>query len=176
MAYFRKLPGYDTLRMVLADKIVLVEGPSDEIIFERIFKDRYQKRPIELGIDVISMRGLAIGRCLELCAALDKTVAAVRDNDGVAPDELRTPIQEWLADDRRAVFIGSVDHGHTLEPQLIHYNTESQLRKILKITDRADIETWMRREKTETAIRIAVAEESIIPPTYLLEAASFIHG
>ena len=176
VAYFRKLPGYDTLRMVLADKIVLVEGPSDEIIFERIFKDKYQKRPIELGIDVISMRGLAIGRCLELCAALDKTVAAVRDNDGVAPDELRTPIQEWLADDRRAVFIGSVDHGHTLEPQLIHYNTESQLRKILKITDRADIETWMSREKTETAIRIAVAEESIIPPTYLLEAASFIHG
>jgi putative ATP-dependent endonuclease of the OLD family len=37
VAYFQKLPGYDTLRMVLARKIVLVEGPSDEIIFERIF-------------------------------------------------------------------------------------------------------------------------------------------
>lgn len=176
VAYFRKLPGYDTLRMVLAERVVLVEGPSDEIIFERIFKDKYEKRPIELGIDVISMRGLSIGRCLELCAALDKTVAAVRDNDGIDPDELRTPIQEWLADGRRAVFIGAVDHGHTLEPQLIHYNGESQLRKILKITDRADIETWMSREKTETAIRIAAAEESITPPTYLLEAATFIHG
>lgn len=176
VAYFRKLPGYDTLRMVLAERVVLVEGPSDEIIFERIFKDKYEKRPIELGIDVISMRGLSIGRCLEQCAALDKTVAAVRDNDGIDPDELRTPIQEWLADGRRAVFIGAVDHGHTLEPQLIHYNGESQLRKILKITDRADIETWMSREKTETAIRIAGTEESITPPTYLLEAATFIHG
>ena len=38
VSYFQKLPGYDTLRMVLASKIVLVEGPSDEIIFERIFK------------------------------------------------------------------------------------------------------------------------------------------
>src|SRR5690606_5842746 len=37
VAYFQKLPGHDTLRMVLAGKIVLVEGPSDEIIFERIF-------------------------------------------------------------------------------------------------------------------------------------------
>lgn len=39
VAYFQKLPGYDTLRMVLAKKVVLVEGPSDEIIFERFFKD-----------------------------------------------------------------------------------------------------------------------------------------
>lgn len=57
--YFQKLPGYDTLRMVLASKIVLVEGPSDEIIFERIFQDVYSRRPMELGIDVISLRGLS---------------------------------------------------------------------------------------------------------------------
>src|SRR3546814_14097088 len=56
--YFKKLPGYDTLRIVLADKIVLVEGPSDEIVFERIFQDIYKKRPMECGIDVLSMRGL----------------------------------------------------------------------------------------------------------------------
>lgn len=176
VAYFRKLPGYDTLRMVLAERIVLVEGPSDEIIFERIFKDTYQKRPMELGIDVISMRGLSLGRCLELCAALDKTVAAIRDNDGIDPDELRTPIQKWLADGRRAVFIGALEFGRTLEPQLIHCNDESHLRKILKVTDHAALETWMSREKTETAIRIAGAEESITPPTYLREAATFIHG
>ncbi len=174
--YFRKLPGYDTLRMVLAEKIVLVEGPSDEIIFERIFKDRYQKRPMELGIDVISMRGLSLGRCLELCTALDKIVAAVRDNDGVDPNELRTPIQEWLAAGRRAIFIGAVEAGRTLEPQLIHCNGESHLRKILKVAERADLETWMTRKKTETAIRIADAEESISPPAYLSEAAAFIHG
>ena len=41
VSYFKKLPGYDTLRIVLADKIVLVEGPSDEIIFERVFQDIY---------------------------------------------------------------------------------------------------------------------------------------
>ncbi|WP_053460651.1 MULTISPECIES: ATP-dependent endonuclease [Xenorhabdus] len=82
--------------MVLAHKIVLVEGPSDEIIFERIFRDNYGKRPMELGIDVISMRGLSLGRCLELCAALDKPVAALRDNDGIDPSELQKPIENWL--------------------------------------------------------------------------------
>jgi putative ATP-dependent endonuclease of the OLD family len=176
VAYFKKLPGYDTLRMVLANKIVLVEGPSDEIIFERIFADKYGKRPMELGIDVLSMRGLSLGRCLQLCAALGKTVAALRDNDGVDRDELRAPLEKWLASGSRELFIGKREHGQTLEPQLIHHNGAAVLRGILGITDKANLETWMKREKTEAALRIASAREKIIPPQYMLDAAAFIHG
>lgn len=33
--YFKRLSGYDTMRLVLADKVVLVEGPSDEMVFEK---------------------------------------------------------------------------------------------------------------------------------------------
>jgi energy-coupling factor transporter ATP-binding protein EcfA2 len=174
--YFQKLPGYDTLRMVLVDKLVLVEGPSDEIIFERIFKDMFDKRPMELGIDVLSIRGLSLGRCLELCAALDKTVAAIRDNDGTEPAELRASLQQWLAEGRRQVFIGAVERGTTLEPQLVDHNGEAKLRWVLGITDAADLATWMRREKTETALRIASSKQVITPPDYMREAASFIHG
>jgi putative ATP-dependent endonuclease of the OLD family len=176
VAYFQKLPGYDTLRMVLANKIVLVEGPSDEIVFERIFKDMYGKRPMELGIDVLSMRGLSLGRCLELCTALDKTVAAIRDNDGTEPAELRTSLQQWLAAGRREVFIGAVILGKTLEPQLVCHNGEAKLREVLGITDAADLATWMQREKTEAALRIARSEKAITPPGYMHEAATFIHG
>lgn len=97
VSYFQKLPGYDTLRLALADKVVLVEGPSDEIIFERIFQDKYGKRAMECGIDVLSMRGLSLKRCLELCAALDKTVAALRDNDGIEPADLEVSVKSWLS-------------------------------------------------------------------------------
>ena len=45
VSYFKRLPGYDTLRLVLAKKVVLVEGPSDEMIFERVFSDIYGSRP-----------------------------------------------------------------------------------------------------------------------------------
>jgi predicted ATP-dependent endonuclease of OLD family len=34
-AYFRKLPGYDTLRMILANKTLLVEGPSEQTAADR---------------------------------------------------------------------------------------------------------------------------------------------
>ncbi|EMR7683632.1 ATP-dependent endonuclease [Yersinia enterocolitica] len=176
VSYFQKLPGYDTLRMALANKVVLVEGPSDEIIFERIFQDLYGKRPMEFGVDVISMRGLSLGRCLELCAALDKNVVVLRDNDGIDPILLREPVENWLATGRRELFIGSVESGTTLEPQLVHHNSEASIRAILGITQSADLTKWMNREKTETALRIASASQSITPPDYMKNAARFIHG
>ena len=147
--YFQKLPGYDTLRMVLADRVVLVEGPSDEIIFERIFRDLFDRRPIEAGIDVLSVRGLSFPRCLELCSALEKTVAVVRDNDGHDPSELRSELEEWLVGGTQEAFIGDPEHGATLEPQLIHVNGVETLRGLLGISDRADVEKWMTRQKTE---------------------------
>jgi len=176
VGYFKKLPGFDTLRLVLADKIVLVEGPSDEIIFERVFFDLFGKRPMACGIDVVSMRGLSLARGLELCHRLGKKVAATRDNDGIDPAELRKPLAQWLAAGQREVFIGEVAHGHTLEPQLIHHCGEVQLRTILGITDAANLETWMTREKTEAALRIASSSEAVTAPAYMLQAAKFIHG
>lgn len=174
--YFQKLSGYDTLRMALAEKIVLVEGPSDEIVFERVFRDIHGKRPIECGIDILSMMSLSFARCLELCAALEKTVAALRDNDGIEHEELITPLRSWLKTGKREIFIGDLARGKTLEPQIISHNDNALLRKVIGITDQADLTTWMSREKTETAIRIASSSEKITPPDYILEAAKFIHG
>lgn len=174
--YFKKLPGYDTLRIVLANKIVLVEGPSDEIVFERVFQDLYGKRPMECGIDVLSMRGLSLARGLELCAALDKPITALRDNDGIDPAELRSPVDKWLKKGVRELFIGEVAYGETLEPQLIHHSGESLLRDILGIADHADLLKWITREKTEAALRISASSKKIVPPAYMLEAVKFAHG
>ena len=50
--YFLKLPGYNTLRILLANEAILVEGPADELIIQRAYMDNYGKQPIEFGIDV----------------------------------------------------------------------------------------------------------------------------
>jgi putative ATP-dependent endonuclease of OLD family len=176
VAYFKKLPGYDTLRMALAEKIVLVEGPSDEIVFERVFRDTHGKRPMECGVDVLSMRGLSLARCLELCFALGKKVAALRDNDGIDPSELRKPVEKWLSNGKRELFIEPVAHGSTLEPQLIHYNGEAALRQILKLRKDTQVATWMRNDKTESALRIASTQSAIKAPQYMTAAAEFIYG
>lgn len=174
--YFQRLPGYDTLRLVLAKKVVLVEGPSDEIIFERVYSDLFGHRPMADGIDVICMRGLALARCLELCSSINKPVAAMRDNDGVEPLDLREAVEEWLEGSTRELFIGAVPDGRTLEPQLITANGEAHLRDVLNITAAANLATWMAREKTEGALRIANSEMVVTPPEYMQAAAEFIHN
>ncbi len=172
--YFQKLPGHDTLRMVLADRVVLVEGPSDEIVFERVFVDRFGRRPIEAGIDVLSVMGVSFRRCLELCHALGKRVAVVRDNDGTDPTEIRAELEEWLSEDRD-LFVGEPERGHTLEPQIIHANGEKRMQHLLGV-EGEDLGKWMSRNKTEGALRIALSEEQFESPPYISEAADFIHG
>lgn len=174
--YFQKLSGYDTLRMVLATKVVLVEGPSDEILFERFYKDGHNgKRPVEDGIDVISMHGLATRRSLEFARALGKRCAVLRDNDGKDPSDLTSGLSDLISDERQ-IFIGAVEAGATLEPQLCAVNDDATLRQILGLTDRADTQKWMTNNKTESAFRIATSQESITPPAYFTEAIEFIDG
>ncbi len=176
VGYFQKLPGYDTLRMVLADKVVLVEGPSDEIYFERVFRDQHGKSPMEAGIDVLSMRGLSFHRCLSLCKALDKHVVALRDNDGKDPKALTDDLSAFLQTGRRTLFISDPANGATLEPQLAAVNQEKDLRAVLGIEARAVLATWMGNNKTEGALRIAASATAITAPKYVLDAVKEIHA
>lgn len=175
--YFQKLPGYDTLRMVLARRFVMVEGPSDEIVFERFYHDKFGKRPIQDGIDVISMRGLAFKRGLELAKLLGKPCAVVRDNDGKSVAELQENLADYLDPGQREAFIGADGAGKTLEPQLIHANDNANLRRVLALEGSVDIESWLVKShnKTEAAMRISEATDSILPPSYIREAIKFIH-
>lgn len=173
--YFKRLSGFDTLRIVLADKLVLAEGPSDEMLFERAFRDKHGKTPIEAGIDVLSMAGVSLARALELSAALDRQVAGIRDNDGKQPSHWEGKVAAYLQPGKRQLFIGDPADGKTLEPQLIHANGDATLRALLPITD--DTKTtgeWMTGHKTDAALKIAESETSITFPDYLMKAIEFV--
>lgn len=175
--YFKKLPGYDTLRMVLADKLIFVEGPSDEILFERFYKDVAKHRPIEDGIDIFAMRGLSLARCLEVAVLADKRCAVLRDNDGKPPEEIIAQLDGLVDEVRRKVFIGDPLLGTTLEPQILTANPdEEKMRRILNVAKRAVLQTWMTNAKTEAALRIAESNETLTPPPYFTEAIEFIRG
>lgn len=79
--FFKKASGYDTLRLILSKKSVLVEGASDELIFQRAYKDKNNKLPIEDEIEVISA-GTSFLRYLELSEKLNKKIIIITDNDG----------------------------------------------------------------------------------------------
>ena len=175
VAYFKRLSGYDTMRLVLARKAVLVEGPSDEMIFERAFRDHNGgRRPMELGVDVISMSGVSLKRGLQLCAALSRQAAAIRDNDGKQPEHWTTPLEPWLKTGAREVFIGSPAAGKTLEPQFVAVNDDAALRKLLDIPADKKTSEWMESNKTEWALKIDESDYTAVYPPYLIEAVKFV--
>ena len=173
--YFRKLSGYDTLRFVFAPKVVLVEGPSDEIVFERFYKDAYGNRPIEDGIDVICMRGLSLSKCLELAHALDKVCVVLRDNDGQDPQLIKSKLEAYLSE-KRKLCVSESAAGKSLEPQILHANPTVDFHGLLTIQTSTDVVRWMQNNKTDAALRILDSSISIEPPSYFSEAMEFIHG
>jgi len=98
--YFKKLPGYDTLRLILAAKAILVEGPSDELIVQKAYLLKHGRLPIEDGVDVISVRGLSFARFLEIASALEKEVAVVLDNDGDYDEKVKNRYSEYSKKNR----------------------------------------------------------------------------
>lgn len=173
--YFKRLSGYDTLRLVLAEKVVLVEGPSDEMVFEKAFLAKHDKLPMQLGVDVVSMAGVSLKRGLQLGAALNRQIAAIRDNDGKPGDHWREPLEQWLEKGAREVFIGDPADGNTLEPQFLKLNDEPTLRTLFGVTDEDEATVdWMATHKTEWALKVDEADVEVEYPQYLKDAVDFV--
>jgi hypothetical protein len=170
--YFKKLPGYDTLRLVLARKVVLVEGPSDELIFQRAYRDRHHKLPLHDGIDVLSTRGLSFRRFLDLAVPLKRRAVVVRDNDGEAVANVLAGYDQYTAYDFISVRVGAGTTLKTLEPQLLAANSLAALNTVLGRTDAtdADLLKWMEANKTTAALAIFESGTTLNMPTYISEA------
>jgi putative ATP-dependent endonuclease of the OLD family len=170
--YFKKLPGYDTLRVVLAKRVILVEGPSDELVVQRAYHDVHGKFPIEDGVDVISVRGLQAKRFLDIAVPLKKTAVVVNDNDD-DPAAIRAKYAEYEQHSFISVHIGKGD-ARTLEPQLVAANGLDVMNKVLskKYKTEAELLTHMKGNKTECALKVFESDETITMPEYILDAVA----
>lgn len=172
--FFEKLPGYETLRMLLCKKAILVEGPSDELIVQRAYMDKNEKAlPIEKEIDIISV-GLTFKRFLEVAAILKKQVAVVTDNDGNYEKNITKKYNKYLESVTIKIFSDNRNELKTLEPQIVDANKDNLklLCEILEI-DEDDYNTeelisaYMIANKTESALKIFNSEKSIKYPKYI---------
>ena len=177
--YFKKLPGYNTLRVILANKVILVEGPTDELILQRAYKDRYQKIPIEDGIDVIVVESLAFKRYCEIAIALKKKIYIVTDNDG-NKGKLRKKYKEYIDSPYIKIFYEPNEKLHTIEPSILNVNCHNGMpdQKFVNIVYKGSqsnidfdlLNEFMQKNKTEWALRVFDAEENICYPEYIENA------
>lgn len=195
----KRLPGYDTLRLVLAQKVILVEGPSDELVLKKIYLAAKGRLPEEDGIDIIVVRGIGFKVYLDIAKALKHPVRVVKDNDG----NYQKNIVEWRNEDYDGCayiecFSPESNEERSLEPALIAANGENVasldvLAKVMlsdktyagKYSERADLagkrEFLIRwyltdggpKKKVDSAMRIFETTRTINFPDYLKRAVSF---
>jgi putative ATP-dependent endonuclease of the OLD family len=194
----KRLPGYDTLRLVLAQKVILVEGPSDELILKKIYREKHNCLPEEHGIDIIVVRGIGFKVYLDIAKALNHPVRVVKDNDG----DYQKNIVDWRNEDYADCdFLECMsptdDTLHSLEPALIAANCRTAagmdvLAKVMLSTQtykeyeacvdfhkkKAFFEEWYApknsgSKKVDSAIRIFDSSVAINYPDYLRKAVSF---
>lgn len=175
IAYFQKQSGYDTLRLAIASKVVVVEGPSDEMIFNLAYKKIRGVEPRANGIDVIAL-GTRGKRALELGKALDRKMAVLRDNDAKAPAHWEAQAAEFLKSGKRQLFIGDLELGNTLEPQIVRAGNEAALRALLNLDAAEVLVDYMIANKTDWAWSVAKTEPDLTWPKYMRDAIEFIDG
>ena len=176
--YFVKLPGYDTLRFALSEKVVLVEGPTDDLIIQRAYKDKYGHLPIEDGIDIIVVDSLAFKRYCDIAVLMNKEVVVVTDNDGDIKKNIVEKYSDYK-DNSLLTFIYEEDESlNTIEPSVLAVNSENgepnqTFKEIISVNDSMlkknyeEILKYMTNNKVEWAFRVFEAENTIIYPEYI---------
>lgn len=169
--YFMRLPGHDTLRLILAKRAILVEGPSDELIVQRAYKDKHGVMPLEQGVDVISVNSLAFKRFLDIAIAVKKEADVVTDNDGDI-QKVRSKYDGYDTSDSVKLQYDDDETFPTLEPQLLRKNGLSTINDILgqNFTDDATAIAYMTAHKAETALKFFETEVEWSPPDYVARA------
>ena len=182
--FFKKVAGYDTLRLILCKKAILVEGDSDELVVQRAYMDTHDGRlPIQDGIDVMTVGGVTFKRYLEIAKVLEKTTAVVTDNDGNI-EAVKKKYKKYEGIPYIRICVDeTVDTGklrlskkkfnyNTLEPKILKENGRELLNDIFGTTCQTDDEMhkYMHSHKTDCAIDIFESATKIKYPKYIMRA------
>lgn len=198
----KRLPGYDTLRVALSKKVVLVEGPSDELVLKRIYQNNNKGRlPEQDGIDIIVVRGVGFKTFIEIGKEIGTAVNVLRDNDGDYAKNVFEAQKEYAAYPNIKLISSADNNEFSLEPAMISANatSEKELVAFAKIVlstmtynllvaeptfeaKRAFIIDWFKsadgdgkgKKKVDSAIRLFETTEPFKYPAFLGEVLNFV--
>ena len=178
--YFKKLPGYNTLRVVLAEKVILVEGPTDELILQRAYMDMKGHLPIKDGIDIIVVDSLAFKKYCAIAVMIGKQISIVTDNDENIKG-LKERYSDYIDNPLTRFFYEKNETFNTLEPSILNTNYEDngipteKFKNIVykksknKKLSLEEMSSFMQKNKTEWAMRVFDSKEKIEYPEYITD-------
>lgn len=196
----KRLPGYDTLRVALSRKVILVEGPSDELVLKKIYQRERDRLPEHDGIDIIVVRGVGFKTFIEVGKEIGTQIHVLRDNDGDYQGNVEIERMEYAAFSNVKFFSSVNNEEFSLEPAMIYANaidiemldafakvvlssqTNKNYIKCKSLEARREfLIDWFRSErgngkgarKVDSAIRLFDSQIAFKYPTFLSEVFNF---
>ena len=169
--YFMKTPPAGIIEYALSNKIILVEGPSEYMLFERFYETTAHCKPENDGVHIMVIRGLSFIRYLDIARLTGAKVAVVTDNDGDIQTNITNKYSAFANIPNMKVCYCQDEGLRTFEIVLYHENSS--------LCDRLfgnDAENHMLKNKTESAYALLDQGETINVPAYIREAIEWIRS
>lgn len=167
--YFMKAPPASIIEFALSDKVILLEGPSEYIIFEKLYTAITGNTPEQDNVHIMDIHGLSFKRYLDIAVLLGNKVAVITDNDKDYQKNCIDKYVDFANKDNIEIFYENNNEYRTFEIVLFHANTELCNRLF-----GAEALKNMLSNKTESAFRLLSDGSTITVPQYIKEAIEWI--
>jgi len=167
--YFMKAPVANIIEFALTNKAILVEGPSEYMLFEKFYETIANNKPETDGVHIIDVRGLNFKRYLDIAQLLKSKVAVVTDNDGDKQKCCINKYSDFSNDNNIQICYENDELKSTFEKIL--YSDNQDLCNKLFGDNALD---YMLKNKTESAYSLLDQSEVIAVPEYIRRAIEWI--
>ncbi|WP_407863124.1 ATP-dependent endonuclease [Parvimonas parva] len=165
--YFLKAPPAGILEFILSSKVILVEGPSEYILFDRFYKDITGRHLNEDRIYVLAIRGLSFKRYLDIAKITGSRVAVITDNDSDYEQKCIKKYENYNYDNIEIFFENDND-----KPTFEYYIYDKN-RSLCETKFGVNALDHMLKNKTNSALMLAESE-NITTPKYIERAINWI--
>lgn len=185
--FFKKIPNNSLLQLILANKVILVEGTTESILIPYFYRQLTGEDIYQKNIAIISCNGISYEHYVNISKATGKTIAVITDNDSN-----ETKIHELKENNKKSdniqYFTDKNVNNWTWEVCLLKENRE-YLEKLLQLKTgcrylykNQDLNDptlgYMLNNKIECAYKVADDIESSVKqitiPDYVKEAIKWI--
>lgn len=167
--YFMKAPVANIVEFATSRRVILVEGPSEYMLFEKFYITETGHKPEQDDVHIIDVRGLSFKRYLEIARLIHSKVAVVTDNDGNKQKNCIDKYSDFAGDADIEIFSEDDNKKRTFE--IVLYNGNKKLCDGLFNDKPLD---YMLGNKTEAAYTLLEQTEDIVVPDYIKGAIEWI--
>ena len=153
--------------------MILVEGDSEYILVDTIYRQMYEEKLEAQNIHVIAVGGTSFKGYLELAKLLEIKTAVIRDNDGDHQNNCVDNYSSYVSDSIE-IFGDQDDKRKTLEI-CVYSDNKDFCNNLFSDKTTKSVQEYMLANKTDTALAIVQsAMNNFVCPSYIKKAFEWI--